>query len=71
MSLFDTDLDTIDTDIFKFKYNASPASAYRGYDMVKMRAKGEGYNYTSLYSKKYLIVYSIEKKEDLYTYYNG
>lgn len=63
MSLFDTDLDTIDTDIFKFKYNASSASAYRGYDMVKMRAKGESYNYTSLYSKKYFIVYSIEKKK--------
>ena len=63
MSLFDTDLDTIDTDIFKFKYNASSASAYRGYDMVKMRAKGECYNWTSLYSKKYFIVYSIEKKK--------
>ena len=63
MSLFDTDLNTIDTDIFKFKYNASSASAYRGYDMVKMRAKGESYNYTSLYPKKYFIVYSIEKKK--------
>ena len=64
MSLFDTDLNTIDTDIFKFKYNASSASAYRGYDMVKMRVKRSCYNFTAkLYSKKYFIVYSIEKKK--------
>ena len=63
MSLFDTDLDTIDTDIFKFKYNASSASAYRGYDMVKIRVKKDNYYFWTLYSKKYFVVYSIEKKK--------
>lgn len=63
MSLFDTDLNTIDTDIFKFKYNASSASAYRGYDMVKMRVKEVDIISHHYIPKKYFIVYSIEKKK--------
>ena len=63
MSLFDTDLDTIDTDIFKFKYNASSAFAYKGYDMVKMRVIKDGYYFTTFYSKRYFIIYSIEKNK--------
>lgn len=62
MSLFDVDLDTIDTDIFKLKYNASKATAYKGYDMVKMRVKERGC-YVSHYYKRYFIVYSIKENK--------
>lgn len=62
MSLFDVDLDTIDTDVFKLRYNASSASAYKGYDMVKIRVRRGGY-YTSYYRKKYFVVYSIKENK--------
>lgn len=62
MSLFDVDLDTIDTDILKLKYNASTATAYKGYDMVKIRVRKGGY-FTSYYHKKYFVVYSIEENK--------
>lgn len=62
MSLFDVDLDTIDTDVFKLRYNASSATAYKGYDMVKIRVRKGGY-FTSYYHKKYLVVYSIEENK--------
>ena len=31
MGIFDVDIDAIDTDIFKMKYNSCQASAYKGY----------------------------------------
>ena len=60
MSLFDVDLDTIDTDVIKLKYNASPATAYKGYDMVKIRAKRAGY-FTSYHIMQYFIVFNIKE----------
>ena len=62
MSLFDVDIDTIDTDIFKLKYNAFSSAAYKGYDMVKMRARRDGY-FAKYYYKRYFVVYSIEKNK--------
>lgn len=62
MSVFDVDLDTIDTDVFELKYNASSSSAYKGYDMVKIRVLKSGL-FSSHYYKRYFVVYSIEKNK--------
>lgn len=62
MSIFDVDLDTIDTDVFKLKYKASSATAYKGYDMVKIRARKGGY-FATYYRKKYFVVYNIEENK--------
>ena len=43
MGIFDIDTDTIDKDIFKIKYNSCQATAYKGYEMVKIRSRNNWY----------------------------
>ena len=57
MGLFDVDIDTIDTDIFKIKYNSCQATAYKGYEMVKIRSRGNCYKSKT----KYFIIFSFEE----------
>ena len=49
MGIFDVDIDTIDTDIFKMKYNSCQATAYKGYEMVKIRCRNNWYKSKTKY----------------------
>ena len=57
MGIFDVDVDTIDTDIFKMKYNACQATAYKGYEMVKIRCRNNWHNSAT----RYFVIFSFEE----------
>ena len=57
MGIFDVDIDTIDTDIFKIKYNSCQTTAYKGYEMVKIRSRNNWYKSKT----KYFVIFSFEE----------